>query len=466
MVSLPTTSSIDTALTSATERTAINESTAPAFTLNAISNAKREGLLLAVRARWVALAIIAVLVPFINPHWEVIYYLVLIGLFALIGWAQLKVGKSGWSRAELFLLFCDLALMTMITVIPNPWRTVDWPTAVQYRLDNFIYFFVLLAAGTLAYNWRTVVAMGTWTAGLWTAGLLWVLAFPNLKPELSERVVNAIGSDERLIKLLNPHNVNIDLRVQEVIVFLIVAVTLAITVRRSNNLIVTHAEVVRERANLARYFSPNVVDELSHNDEPWKQVRTQNIAVLFVDIVGFTSFAGGRDPTEVIATLREFHGAMEREVFRHHGTLDKYLGDGLMATFGTPFTGEQDASNALRCCFAMIKAVDEINQSREQSGKPAIRASFGVHYGEAVLGDIGANRLEFAVIGNTVNVASRLEGLTRQLNTPLIASDALVQKAREEAVADQSRSGAFGGLQQLPPQSIRGLETPIVVWAA
>ena len=74
---------------------------------------------------------------------------------------------------------------------------------------------------------------------------------------------------------------------------------------------------------------------------------TQNVAVLFADIVGFTAYADGRDPIEVIGTLRQFHERMEREVFRHGGTLDKYLGDGLMATFGTPFAGDSDAGNAL-----------------------------------------------------------------------------------------------------------------------
>ena len=78
------------------------------FAEAALANNKREGLLLAVRARWVALAVTAAMLPFLNPHWEVIYYVLMLGLFAVIGWAQLKVGKAGRSRPELFLMFCDL----------------------------------------------------------------------------------------------------------------------------------------------------------------------------------------------------------------------------------------------------------------------------------------------------------------------------------------------------------------------
>src|SRR5258708_40210899 len=90
------------------------------FAEAAIADSKREGLLLAVRARWVALAVTAVTLPIINPQCEVIYYVLMLGLFALIGWAQLRVGKAERSWPELILIFCDLLLMTFLTVVPNP----------------------------------------------------------------------------------------------------------------------------------------------------------------------------------------------------------------------------------------------------------------------------------------------------------------------------------------------------------
>ena len=119
------------------------------FAEAALVESKREGLLLAVRARWVALAVTAATLPILNPHWEVIYYVLMLGLFAVIGWAQLKVGKAGRSWPELFLMFCDLALLTFLSVVPNPWSTVNWPMAMQYRFDSFLYFFVFLATACL-----------------------------------------------------------------------------------------------------------------------------------------------------------------------------------------------------------------------------------------------------------------------------------------------------------------------------
>jgi adenylate cyclase len=431
------------------------------FAEAALTESKRDGLLLAVRARWVALAVTAATLPIINPEWEVLYYVLMLGLFALIGWAQLKVGKTGRSVPELILLFCDLLLMTFLTVVPNPWSTVDWPIAMQYRFDSFIYFFVFLATATLAYSWRTVVAMGFWTSALWAVGVGWVYLQPQTHAALSERVRAAVGSDVRLFDIIDPASIGFGARFQQIIVFLIVAVTLALAARRSNALLISHAGIERERTNLARYFSPNVVEQLSKNDDPLKQVRTQNVAVLFADIVDFTAYADGRSPMEVIGTLRQFHERMEREVFRHAGTLDKYLGDGLMATFGTPFNSDSDAGNALRCAQAMIGSIDELNRERKIRSEPPIRLSIGLHYGQVVLGDIGLNRLEFAVIGTAVNAASRLETLTREYGCALVASDELVQRARAET---GSSSADFLHLVEQPPRTIRGLEQPVGIW--
>lgn len=432
------------------------------FAEAALAESKREGLRLAVRARWVALAVIAVTLPILNPHWDVLYYIASLGLFAGIAWAQLKVGKAGHSRPELFLMFCDLALLTFLAVVPNPWAPVDWPIGMQFRFNTFIYFFVLLATATLAYSWRTVIAMGTWTAGLWAIGVGWAWYFhADSHAALAERVRAAVGSDVRMFAMIDPTAINIPARFQEVVVFVIVALTLAVAVRRSNALLVSHAGIERERTNLARYFSPNVVEQLSKNDEPLKQVRTENVAVLFTDIVGFTAYADGRNPTDVIKTLRQFHERMEREIFRHGGTLDKYLGDGLMATFGTPFAGDSDAGNALRCAQAMLDSIDELNRERKPRGEPSIRISIGLHYGQVVLGDIGLNRLEFAVIGTTVNAASRLESLTREFGCAMIASDELVRQARAEAGGSNAD---FAHLVAQPPQAIRGLEQPLGIW--
>ncbi|MEM7021715.1 MAG: adenylate/guanylate cyclase domain-containing protein [Pseudomonadota bacterium] len=431
------------------------------FTEAALERHKREGMDLAVRARWVAVAIIAAMLPVIDPRPQIVYYWGLLLALALIGWAQRRVARVGRSRAEIWLMNCDLLLMTIAIVVPNPLAAEDWPLAMQYRSESFKYFFVLLAFGTLAYSWRTVWFMGLVTSFLWIAALVIVAEMSVENVALHDAAFAAFGSDPELANLLDPNNPLYYIRVQEVVLFLIVAFTLAISVRRFGTLLVGHAALERERANLARYFSPNVVDQLSQNDEPLKQIRTQDVAVLFVDIVGFTAYAAARNPEEVIVTLRQFHQRMEDEVFRHGGTLDKYLGDGLMATFGTPVASDEDALSALRCGRAMVRSVAAWNAERVAAGDPPIRASFGLHYGPAVLGDIGANRLEFAVIGNTVNIASRVEALTRNLSVELAATQDLLDCARREAGSDNQE---VADLVRHDDIEIRGLDKKMTLW--
>jgi adenylate cyclase len=362
---------------------------------------------------------------------------------------------------ELFLIFIDLFLMTLGMVGPNPLSTDSLPLAMQYRFDNFIYFFVILAAGTMAYSWRTVIAIGVWTMAMWMVALGLAVWFTLPTEGLTEAAIAAFGADSDLLEFLDPNDFMLSLRVQEVIVFLIVAITLGVSVRRMNTLLLNNAGLERERANLSRYFSPNVVEQLSQNDEPLKQVRIENVAVLFIDIVGFTRLTAGRDPHEVIALLRGFHSRMEREVFRHNGTLDKYLGDGLMATFGTPTAGERDASNALDCALAMQASLAIWNRERRRLGEPEIEAGIGIHYGETLLGDIGANRLEYAVIGTAVNVAARLEEMTRRLKAGIVMSDDL----RLQALREMPGSELTRGFTCHSGQEVRGLDEPMAVWA-
>ena len=427
----------------------------------AILEHKRESVQLAFKARKFAVAACAILLLVMNPTLPVLYYECLLGLCLLFGWIHTRLNENGSVRPELMLLVGDLILMTIAILVPNPFHETDWPVAMRYRSENFIFYFVLLAVATLLYSWRTILAMAGLVVVLWTFGLIVISTLTAGNPELSAAISNALASDPRLARILDPSNVQFNTRLQEMVLFVVVAVILAAGVQRSQTLLMSHTKLERERANLARYFSPNMVEELSHNDEPLRHVRSLDVAVLFVDIVGFTRFAAANSPEHVIETLREFHARMEKEVFRNSGTLDKYMGDGLMVTFGTPITTPVDALSAISCARSMMESIDAWNRERESAGLSTIRASFGLHYGPVVLGDIGVQRMEFAAIGNTVNVASRLEAMTRRLDAVLVASDAFVDHARRQA---SNNIELLRELTRLPEQEIEGLSEPLPLW--
>jgi adenylate cyclase len=429
----------------------------------ALTANKRRGQKLAIQARWAAIAVIALLLPIINPTWSVLYYEVILIGFALLGWAELNAAKVGRSRMELFLLFCDLVLLTFICLVPNPFSGVDWPTAMQYRFDNFYYFYVFLAGATLAYSWRTIFAVGAFTAGLWALGLLAVSIVGRQIPELSEKVRVGLADYPLLFNFMDPNNLGFNLRIQEIVVFLIVTGILALNGWRNNQLLLKQAEISRERGNLARHFPPNIVEQIAAQDQPFDQVRSQSVAVMFADIVGFTHMAEQQTPEEVVAMLREYHQHMESAVFNNHGTLDKFLGDGIMASFGTPEPSLEDAANSVRCATEMLASVEKWNIDRKKLGKVPIKISIGIHYGEVILGDIGSKRrLEFATLGDTVNVASRLEELTRSLDTQLVISNSVIEAAggKTKGISGELLSD----IQPAGQQVLRGRVHEIEIW--
>ena len=400
--------------------------------LAALERDKQEGLALAVRARWIALAITSLLLVMIMQSWVVIYYHMILAGLALIG-LQLRAGKVGLSRWELLLIYADIALMVFGMLYPNPLVENEWPSAVQYQFDNFKYFYIFLAAVTLGYSWRTVFAYGIWTTAGWLIGMLALMLLGTTDPELSRRLMEAVNGDLLLADLLDPNNIQVTRRIEELVVFMIVAAILAVNSFRMNRLLMSQASAARERTNLARHFPPNMVDRLAGSDQPFTEVRAQNVVVMFVDIVGFTRLAEAASPKTVVALLRDFHRLVEEAVFNNGGTLDKYLGDGVMVTFGTPEASAHDPTNALSCANEIIGLMTQFNQRRSAKGEDIVNVSMGLHYGSVILGDIGTERrLEYATLGDTVNVASRLEELTRDLSCQCIVSGQLVEAVKAE----------------------------------
>jgi adenylate cyclase len=167
-------------------------------------------------------------------------------------------------------------------------------------------------------------------------------------------------------------------------------------------------------------------------------------------------------PEEVMALLRDFHGRMEEEVFRHGGCLEKFIGDALLATFGVPDTGARDATDTLACARGMLTALETWNRERVAAGLPVLKMGLGLHYGPVVAGDIGSRRsMAYATVGDTTNVTSRLQALTRELKASIVASGALVAAVEREA-ADPV---LLQGLITRGPSVLRGRDTPIELWA-
>jgi len=227
---------------------------------------------------------------------------------------------------------------------------------------------------------------------------------------------------------------------------------------------ILRAAAERGRRNLSRYFSPNVVKLLAEQDEALGAVRRQEIAVLFVDIVGFTGMSEAMPPEAVVALLRDFHLRMTAAIFATGGTVEKYIGDAILAVFGVPDPSSDDAGNALDCALQMLAALESWNAERRAAGAAApLAIGIGVNHGPAVLGDVGsAQAMSFTVIGDTVNTASRLQSLTRVLKTALVVGDPVV--AAIHAGGSESAAALLTELRDGGEQALRGRTAGLRVW--
>jgi class 3 adenylate cyclase len=209
---------------------------------------------------------------------------------------------------------------------------------------------------------------------------------------------------------------------------------------------------------LRRYLSPEAVERVMV-DNPDSALslggRLVTVTMLAADLRGFTAMSETLSPTEVMAQLNAYHGAMIDVIERHGGAIDKFIGDGTLVVFGLAGSTEDAARAAVDCARDMLAALEPHNAERVRAGAAPLAMGLGVHTGAVIAGNLGVpgRRLEFTVIGDAVNTVSRLEGETKAAGTPLLVSGDTVALLR-----------SANGLYELPPVSLRGKTSTLRVF--
>ncbi|MEG6523084.1 CHASE2 domain-containing protein [Desulfotomaculum sp. 1211_IL3151] len=221
------------------------------------------------------------------------------------------------------------------------------------------------------------------------------------------------------------------------------------------------AEMARRKtkAMFSRYLSPDVVNELMQSpDQVSLGGKRQELTIMFCDIRGFTAYSEGKAPEEVVSRLNEYLTAITHVIFRHGGMLDKYLGDGLMAIFGAPVFYEDHIERAIRASVEIQKAIGNLNQKWTAQGTPALNVGVGINSGSVLVGNVGSpERMDYTVIGEDVNLASRVEGLTKNFGTLIVISERSVQKLPDNCELRSS-------LEFLGQAEVKGFTLPIGVY--
>lgn len=233
--------------------------------------------------------------------------------------------------------------------------------------------------------------------------------------------------------------------------------TIATTARR---LLVRVIAEEREKSSIAGLFGQYVSDDVKDRiiaERAGVVGETRAIALLFCDIRGFTSFSESQAPQDIVLQLNEYFDAMGESIARENGTIDKFIGDAVMAYFGGLVRLERPCDNAFRAALGMRHALQELNRRRATRELPALANGIGMHFGPVLQGSIGSkDRKNYSVIGDSVNTAARIEGLCGKVERPLLISESFY----EQLSADhQAQCVALG------PASLRGKSQTIKLYA-
>jgi len=188
------------------------------------------------------------------------------------------------------------------------------------------------------------------------------------------------------------------------------------------------------RAMFSNYATERVVDALIKNPGMAKLGgERREMTVLFSDIRGFTSFSEKHTPEEVVAILNEYLGTMTNVIFRWEGTLDKFVGDEIVAFWGAPMKQENHAEMAVRCALDMVRTLQGLQKKWQSEGKPILDSGIGINTGEVLVGNIGAEgkKMDYTVIGDHVNLGARVESLTRLYDTHILITEFTLDKIRD-----------------------------------
>lgn len=407
----------------------------------ALAKAEQSGLKLAIKGRVGAALVFVAFYAAVGESFAIIVGIGALTVFIALGllhYLLIATGREAtWHRFAFAAV--DAAIVWAIASLWPLGATGDLPQIFVFRIYPVAFLLLFLVVSTLSLSPRLVLWTGfCQTAALWAA-FGWIVSGMERTVSWGD-LPKGWTRQDFLTLYLDPDFTGMGSRLVESLCLLVSAAILSLTVRRARALVHTEARAQAARENLARYVSPNLVEQLAAATEPFGAVRRQQAAILFVDVVGFTRFAEQNDPETVIAFLREFHRRMAQAVFDHDGTLDDFIGDEVMAVFGTPEPRADDAARALACAHAMRRVLATWNDERAAAGMPPVAVGIGLHVGTVVAGSTGsADRLKFAVVGDTVNVASRLQAATRQLGCELAVSlDAMRAAAADPATGRSS----------------------------
>ncbi len=420
------------------------------------------GFAFAFKARSVALGVI-VLWVLVSSSWNRLPWLVgAAALFMGVGWAAYASRRH--RRALLIQGLCavaDVAIVVLASHLPEKdWY--GWALQSWLRRSAFLYLVAYVTSSALNFSVVIVLVSGAAAIAGQVASFAFVI-YAARHVDSFQGFAAASGYD-LLRQLMAAQDIEPWVFMANQVVMLAVTTGLiAAGLWRARRHVERAVQAEAHTRSLGRYFSPEIAARLADDPAALDAARIHNAAVLFVDLIGSTRRMEAAPPDRVIGAIRAYHERVVPIVFRHGGSIDKFLGDGIMAVFGAPDETPADAYDAVLCAVVILDTMDAWSAERSRLGQMATSVGIGLHFGTVVQGNVGtSSRLEFTTLGDTVNVANRLEGMTRQYDAGILLSKETIDAA--ERFKELPR-GLKRRLRDLGPLPIAGHEAPVHVFA-
>ena len=369
-------------------------------------------------------------------------------LLAYAGWVQTTLTPPSGPTIAIDAVFLSFAAAVLLVARRPGYRPVFKYIVVTLDFAMIALVVTLdptIARGGAVGDWSTMVA------------LLFIFCLNLLRFSIGATAYAAALALALFITfgwLAPPHPNELGAMTAGMVMLLLIGLSLT----RSNRAMLEEATT---KQMMERYLPPQLVGRLFSGGaslEPGGEART--VTLLFADIRGFTTIAERLPAEAVVELLNAALSRLSDAVFAHSGTLDKFTGDGLMAIFGAPVAQPDDAARAVAAGLAMLEAIRDLD-AQQPAGAPRLAIGVGIHTGEAIVGNIGsARRLDYTAIGDAVNLASRVEGLTKELGAPLLLSRATRDAALAAPGADPLHFTAAG---EAP---VKGRSRPVELFTA
>ena len=406
---------------------------------------------------WIQLAVVAIfgLLYAVSPKTfspdaefaPVPWVLTLYTLFTLL---RLRLAYQGRMPSSILYASVVVDMALLLGLIWSFHLQYMQPPSFYLKAPTLLYVFIFIALRALRFEARYVIVTGL------VAAIGWII--------LAAYAVYYSGGADMVTRdyvyYMTSNSILIGAEFDKIISILTVTAIMAVALARARGLLVRAVAEGAAARDLSRFFSPEVAHEITASEQSIRagRGRARDAAILNIDIRGFTIFATTVEPDELMAVLTEYQQLMVPIVQAHGGAIDKFMGDGIMATFGAALPTETYAADAMRAVDDIVAASERWNAARTAAGKPPLRIGTAVATGPIIFGAVGdETRLEYTVIGEAVNLSAKLEKHTKTEKVRALAAAAAYETARAQGYA------APGDREHRTARAIEGVEDPVDV---